>query len=118
MTAPANGVAEARSAQWADPDVTVIENLISDSQTTGWRPALDAIAGRYPFFAKRMRDLGLGNWHVLLLRPRETDALDVGCGFGSLVLGLSQYYRRAVGLDALEGGEEMQDARAEQDEAR
>jgi ubiquinone/menaquinone biosynthesis C-methylase UbiE len=115
MTAPATGVAEARSAQWADPDAAVIENLISDSQTAGWRPALDAIAGRYPFFAKRMRDLGLGNWHVLLLRPRETDALDVGCGFGSLVLGLSQYYRRAVGLDALSTRVRYGNLRARQD---
>ncbi len=115
MTAPATGVAEARSAQWADPDATVIENLISDSQTAGWRPALDAIAGRYPFFAKRMRDLGLGNWHVLLLRPRETDALDVGCGFGSLVLGLSHYYRRAVGLDALSTRVRYGNLRARQD---
>jgi ubiquinone/menaquinone biosynthesis C-methylase UbiE len=115
MTASATGVAAPRSAQWADPDVTVIEHLIAHSQTAGWRPALDAIAGRYPFFAKRMRDLGLGNWHVLLLRPRGTDALDVGCGFGSLVLGLSQYYRRAVGLDALSTRVRYGNLRAQQD---
>jgi ubiquinone/menaquinone biosynthesis C-methylase UbiE len=115
MTASATGVAKPRSAQWADPDVSVIDNLIADSLTAGWRPALDAIADRYPFFAKRMRDLGLGNWHVLLLRPRGTDALDVGCGFGSLVLGLSQYYRRAVGLDALSTRVRYGDLRARQD---
>jgi ubiquinone/menaquinone biosynthesis C-methylase UbiE len=115
MTAPAGGVAAPRSAQWADPDVTVIEGLIADSQAIGWRRALDAIAEQYPFFAKRMRDLGLGNWHVLLLRPRECAALDVGCGFGSLVLGLSQYYQRAVGLDALSSRVRYGNLRARQD---
>jgi ubiquinone/menaquinone biosynthesis C-methylase UbiE len=115
MTTPANGVAEARSAQWADPDVSVIESLIADSQSRGWRAALDGLAAQYPFFAKRMRDLGLGNWHVLLLRPRSTAVLDVGCGFGSLVLGLSQYYRRAVGLDALSTRVRYGNLRARQD---
>jgi ubiquinone/menaquinone biosynthesis C-methylase UbiE len=115
MTAPATGVAEPRSAQWADPDVRVIENLMADSQSIGWRAALDALAARYPFFAKRMRDIGLGNWHVLLMRPRASDALDVGCGFGSLVLGLSQYYRRAVGLDALSTRVRYGNLRARQD---
>jgi SAM-dependent methyltransferase len=101
MTARATDIAAPRSAQWADPDVTAIETLISESETDGWRPALDRLAGQYPFFARRMRDIGLGNWHVLLLRPRDVAALDIGCGFGSLVLGLSEYYRRAIGLDAL-----------------
>jgi ubiquinone/menaquinone biosynthesis C-methylase UbiE len=48
-----------------------------------------------------MRSLGLGNWHTLLLRDRRGAALDVGCGFGSLALGLGEYYQFAAGVDAL-----------------
>jgi ubiquinone/menaquinone biosynthesis C-methylase UbiE len=94
-------VAPPRSRQWADPDVDAIETLIAESETHGWRDALGSRAVDYPFFARRMRDLALGNWHLLFSRSRESAALDIGCGFGSLVLGLSEYYRRVVGLDAL-----------------
>jgi SAM-dependent methyltransferase len=96
-----SAVAPPRSQQWADPDVQAIETLIADSETRGWRDALGSRAGAYPFFARRMRDLALGNWHLLFARSRDSAALDIGCGFGSLVLGLSEYYRRVVGLDAL-----------------
>lgn len=91
----------ARSAEWADPDQEIIERLTTETALAGWRPALARLESDFPFFARRMRDLGLANWHLLLLRPRRHRALDIGCGFGSLALGLSEYFESVAGLDAL-----------------
>jgi SAM-dependent methyltransferase len=105
----------ARSPEWADPDQATIEALAVRSAREGWRPALDELEPKFPFFAKRMRDLGLANWHLLLLKPRRSRALDIGCGFGSLPLGLSEYFESVTGLDALIGRVKYARLRAVQD---
>jgi SAM-dependent methyltransferase len=92
----------AKREEWADPDPAIVESLITESQRIGWRSALDRLESQFPFFAHRMRNHGLGNWHLLALRSRNDSALDVGCGFGSLTLGLSAYYANATGIDALD----------------
>lgn len=86
---------------WADPDAARVSRLIEESRDRGWRRALAELASSAPFFAKRMENLGLGNWHMLLLRDRNDRALDIGCGFGSLPLGLSHYFRTALGTEFL-----------------
>ncbi|MDP9203237.1 MAG: class I SAM-dependent methyltransferase [Gemmatimonadota bacterium] len=62
-----------------------------------------------------MHDLELGNWHVLLGLSRDSAALDLGCGFGSLALGLRKYYRSVVGIDTLPSRLEYASLRAQQD---
>jgi SAM-dependent methyltransferase len=76
-------------------------NLLERSRRDGWRRALESTAGVGSAFARRVNDLALGNWHLLLLHPRSARTLDVGCGFGSLSLGLADYYRTAVGVEPL-----------------
>jgi SAM-dependent methyltransferase len=78
-----------------------LQDFISRSRAIGWRSALSEVAGERPFFAHRLRNLPLGNWHLLRALPRESSALDLGCGFGSLALGFADHYRFVVGLDAL-----------------
>lgn len=112
---PATHVTKARAAEWADPTPDEVEELIRASITHGWRQALEDIEPAHPFFAKRMRSIGLGNWHTLLLLERSGSALDVGCGFGSLALGLGDYYRLAVGMDALSERVRYGSIRASQD---
>jgi 2-polyprenyl-3-methyl-5-hydroxy-6-metoxy-1,4-benzoquinol methylase len=94
-------LARARSAAWADLPTSEIDALIAESRRIGWREALAAVEARAPFFAKRMRNLSLTNWHVLLGHSTQSAALDVGTGFGSNVLGLASYYRKVVGVDFL-----------------
>jgi len=95
-------VATAKAAEWADPTPAEISQLIADTEEQAdWRESLAPIEDTHPFFVKRMQRLELGNWHTLLLRDRAGAALDVGCGFGSLALGLGDYYQLAVGVDAL-----------------
>ena len=89
--------------EWADPDPRQVDQLRSESEALGWREALAQYEKDNQFFVRRMTNLSLANWHVLLLKDRAGAALDVGCGFGSLALGLGEYYRQAVGLDALQG---------------
>lgn len=86
---------------WADLDAQQLADLLAATRQKGWRQALSDIERDAPFFVKRMRNLALGNWHLLLLRDRADSALDVGCGFGSLPLGLAEYYRNAVGAEFL-----------------
>lgn len=100
-SSPTTRVSTARAAEWADPTPAEIESLLAHTERANWRDALARIESQYPFFAKRMRSLGLGNWHALLLLDPRGSALDIGCGFGSLALGLGDYYRFAVGVDAL-----------------
>ena len=78
-----------------------LQDFITRSSAIGWRSALSEVAGERPFFAHRVRNLPLGNWHLLRALPRESSALDLGCGFGSLALGLGDHYRFVVELDAL-----------------
>jgi SAM-dependent methyltransferase len=76
--------------------------LVADSARLGWREALTQYIDKgHRSFAKRLSDLALGNWHLLLLRDRAGRALDIGCGFGSLTLGLGEYYSYALGVDIL-----------------
>jgi SAM-dependent methyltransferase len=86
---------------WADVPVAQIEKLIVESQRVGWRAALDAAAVAAPFFGSRLGKLGLANWHVLLARCPGGAALDVGCGFGTLPLGLADRFRLTVGAEML-----------------
>src|SRR3990170_8576007 len=91
----------AKRDEWADPDPAVVEALIAESARIGWRDALTRMEPAFPFFALRVRNDGLANWHLLVLRPRTDAALDIGCGFGSLTLGLSSYFANVTGIDAL-----------------
>lgn len=74
---------------WADIPEVELDALISESQRYGWREALNQVKKSAPFFVKRMRNIGLGNWHLLLARQRTGKVLDIGCGFGSLIMGLA-----------------------------
>lgn len=107
---------EVSGRAWADPDAERVSTLISASRDKGWREALAELAPTAPFFAKRMQNLGLGNWHMLLLRNRDDRSLDIGCGFGSLPLGLSGYFRTAVGTEFLADRIAYASLRASEDE--
>ena len=109
-------VASPLGREWADPNPSLIDQLRSESAALGWRKALTQYEKDDPFFVRRMTNLSLANWHVLLLKDRDGAALDVGCGFGSLALGLGEYYRQAIGLDALHGRVAYAALRQRQDE--
>ncbi len=100
---------------WADLDTQRLADLLDATRQEGWREALNDIEKDAPFFVKRMRNLALGNWHLLLLHDRADRALDVGCGFGSLPLGLAQYYRETVGAEFLPNRIAYASTRAAQD---
>jgi ubiquinone/menaquinone biosynthesis C-methylase UbiE len=86
---------------WADVPAAQVEKLISESQRVGWRAALGDAAGGAPFFGARLGNLRLANWHLLLAPSPSGAALDVGCGFGTLPLGLASHFRTAVGAEML-----------------
>ena len=94
-------IARRKSNAWADLPASEIETLISNSRRQGWREALAGVEKRAAFFAKRMRNLSIANWHLLLGLSNSGIALDVGAGFGSNVLGLAAYYQTAIGIDFL-----------------
>ena len=86
---------------WADLPTAQVEKLITESRRLGWRAALSDTALSAPFFGMRLSNLGLANWHPLLARSPRGAALDVGCGFGTLLLGLADHFATAVGAEML-----------------
>jgi len=100
---------------WADIPRDQVETLIAESRRIGWRAALDDAAVGAPFFGARLGKLGLANWHVLLARSPRERALDVGCGFGTLPLGLSEHFATAVGAEMLLERVRFASLRAEQE---
>jgi ubiquinone/menaquinone biosynthesis C-methylase UbiE len=86
---------------WADVPVAQVEKLISESRRVGWRTALGNAAVSAPFFSERLGNLTLANWHMLLARSPSGAALDVGCGFGTIPLGLACHFRTSVGAEML-----------------
>ena len=86
---------------WADVPGAQVEKLISESRRVGWRAALGDAAVGAPFFGERLGNLRLANWHMLLARSPSGAALDVGCGFGTLPLGLAEHFRTTVGAEML-----------------
>jgi ubiquinone/menaquinone biosynthesis C-methylase UbiE len=86
---------------WGDVPTAQVEKLISESRRVGWRAALGDAAVGAPFFGERLGNLRLANWHMLLARSPSGSALDVGCGFGTLPLGLARHFRTSVGAEML-----------------
>ena len=96
---PAVSSTRPTSRAWADlPDETMTD-LMRASRSYGWREALERTAGVTRSFARRLADLGLGNWHMLRPAASSGAALDLGCGFGSLALGLADHYAEVVGVE-------------------
>jgi ubiquinone/menaquinone biosynthesis C-methylase UbiE len=87
--------------EWSDIEPGEVERLIADTEAGGWRRAITSLEARYPFFAKRLADVALGNWHLLLWPRRHGTALDIGCGYGTLAWGLGEYFSRVLGVDIL-----------------
>lgn len=108
----------AKDTAWADLSASEMGALIDESRTRGWREALSGVEERAPFFARRMRDLALLNWHVILLKEAEGPVLDVGCGLGSSVLGLAAYYDTVFGIEYLPDRLRYSALRAAQEERR
>lgn len=92
---------KAAARQWADVDSGGVQHLLLDAGARGWNAALDDFAQSNPFFVQRLRDTSLGNWHVILQKPRTGRSLDIGCGFGALLAGFARYYRTAFGAEML-----------------
>lgn len=101
---------------WADPSSSGIDELIRQSRSVGWRQALEALRPTQPFFVKRMEQLSLANWHVLTGSPVRRRSLDIGCGFGSLVLGMQDAYDASFGVELLPERVTYASLRAEQDQ--
>lgn len=109
----------AEASAWADPHREEIRDLIRRSRKVGWEKALEQLQDQASFFVERMENLALGNWQLLFgtSDPAPT-VLDVGCGFGSITLGSSEFARLAVGIDVLSDRVRFGALRADQSGAR
>lgn len=110
-----NARREGKSGEWADLDMQAIESMTARAKRVGWRAAVAEAGHKAPFFVQRMNDLSLGDWHLLLTKPRSCIAVDVGCGFGSLLIGLASYYHSAIGIEYLPERLQFANLRASQD---
>ncbi len=90
-----------KAVQWADLPDEEVYRLIKESKKNGWWKALELYEKQHPFFVKRMKNLGLGDWHLILSKEADSRVLDVGCGFGSMILGFSKHFSHVYGLEYL-----------------
>lgn len=86
---------------WADLSLSKIDQLIERTKVIGWREALKEVRSEERNFVHRISNIGLSNWHMLLAKPNSGPVLDIGCGFGTLIIGLAHYYLKIIGIDFL-----------------
>lgn len=89
------------SAAWSEPVEGQVRELLSRARQMPWRLALDWLRSRHSSFAARLDRDWLSDWTLLIHPSRGQRALDLGCGFGTLTLGLARRFGDVAGVDVL-----------------
>jgi ubiquinone/menaquinone biosynthesis C-methylase UbiE len=89
------------SAAWSEPVEEQIRELLSHARQMPWCSALDWLRTKHSGFAARLDREWLSDWTLLVHPSQRHRALDLGCGFGTLTLGLAHSFDHVVGIDVL-----------------
>lgn len=80
-----------------------------------WEVAIEWLRTIHSNFVARLNRNWLSDWTLLIHPAAGCRALDVGCGFGTLTLGLTRRFSSVVGVDPLPLRLAVADARARSD---
>lgn len=89
------------SIPWSEPAEAHIRELLARSRQMPWNAAIDWLRSIHSSFVARLDREWLSDWTLLVHPSAGGNALDVGCGFGTLTLGLARRFSKVVGIDAL-----------------
>ena len=86
---------------WAEPVEGQVSELLARSRRMPWYLAIDWLRTQHASFAARLDREWLSDWTLLVHPSPGRRALDLGCGFGTLTLGLARRFASVAGVDAL-----------------
>lgn len=89
------------SAAWSEPGEEQVRELLSRARQMPWCLALDWLRSRHSSFAARLNRDWLSDWTLLIHPSHGQRVLDLGCGFGTLTLGLARRFGDVAGVDVL-----------------
>lgn len=89
------------SVAWSEPVAAQVRELLSRARRMSWHVALDWLRTKHSSFADRLDREWLSDWTLLVHPSHGQRALDLGCGFGTLTLGLARRFGYAAGVDVL-----------------
>jgi len=86
-------------------DATGYADLIRLAEEDGWKVAQNNFVQDYngdegQDFMSAVTDAGRADWKFLLPLSRDSQVLDLGCGWGMLAVDLTGFYREVIAMDA------------------
>lgn len=89
-----------RKPFWGEVSQKQIDEIVAEIKRVGWeRASKDYIHRKYPWFYEYMTEATRANCVNLFSPDRFERALDIGFGYGSITLSLSDVFEKVVGLE-------------------
>lgn len=89
------------SRAWSEPPDASIRELFGRCRELPWHLAIEGLRPSHPDFVSRLEREWLADWTLLVHPSGAQRAVDVGCGFGTLTIGLAARFAQVAAVDVL-----------------
>ncbi len=84
---------------YSDLDEDTMKFLVENSRKNGWRKTINEFFENKPFLLRIIADETRADWHYLMPLDKNSMALDIGAGWGTITLPLARNIGHVVALD-------------------